>query len=494
MDALVPFATNTVVGGNGKDSLRGTSASDWISGGGNSDTLFGLSGGDTLEGDEGSDTLLGDAGDDTLLGGNGTDSLYGGDGNDTLAGQAGSNELYGGLGDDVFIGDVNPDTVFGGGGIDIVDYSGSNQGIVIDFADGAAETGGYAQNDVFVGVAGVIATGDNDQLRGDDGNNTFYGRSGNDLLDGRSGADLLIGGAGNDTLFWDAADLVDSGGSGLDTMVGTAGNDVISLNQAKFTANPFEANPDAHSIEVWYLGGGDDWFAGATASVAYDTLDSSGLVVYGGDGNDYMAFKWKWAPGADNPTRNTNSNDTAYGGSGIDWIYGAYGDDTLFGGEGTLVGDNSGDLLYGGKGNDKLYGGSGYDNYYFGRAEGQDRIYDYAVPTSGSTNALTLIAGYDSKQYGALGNSFDGVDPTEVTIFYGASDVTVSIDQDDVFDANNYVVFDKGAISQLVMEDYALNDAGNGTVAPIGTNRDVWQANWDTATQMFGAWGKTIDR
>ena len=243
----------------------------------------------------------------------------------------------------------------------------------------------------------------------------------------------------------------------------------------------------------WHLGAGNDWFAGATAGVAYDSLDRNGLVVYGGDGDDYMVFKWKFVAGADDPGRATNADDTAFGGSGVDWIYGTYGNDTLFGGEGTLAGDNSGDLLYGGKGNDTLYGGSGFDNYYFGRAEGQDRIYDHANPNSTSTNALTLIAGYESKQYGAGGNSFDGVDPTEVTIFYGANDVTVSIDQNDVFDPSNFIIFDKGAISQLVAEDYALGDAGNGTAAPGGANRDVWQANWDTATQMFGTWGKIID-
>ncbi|WP_445636577.1 LTD domain-containing protein [Nostoc sp. DSM 114161] len=68
----------TVNGGNGKDTLTGTSGDDNFSGGNGKDTLFGNAGNDTLFGGNGDDLLNGGNGRDTFVftrNGNGTDTI-----------------------------------------------------------------------------------------------------------------------------------------------------------------------------------------------------------------------------------------------------------------------------------------------------------------------------------------------------------------------------------------------------------------------------------
>ena len=73
-------------GGNGNDTLSGTSGRDLLNGGNGSDTLSGGNGNDILNGGNGNDFLYGGISNDVLVGGNGDDLLNGGQGNDTLTG------------------------------------------------------------------------------------------------------------------------------------------------------------------------------------------------------------------------------------------------------------------------------------------------------------------------------------------------------------------------------------------------------------------------
>jgi hypothetical protein len=97
-----PTVQAFVIGGQGNDSiygssmndfLSGDSGNDYISGGGGDDALDGGSGNDTLDGGEGNDTLKGGQGNDLLLGGDGTDRLNGGDGADTVVASSGGDKL-----------------------------------------------------------------------------------------------------------------------------------------------------------------------------------------------------------------------------------------------------------------------------------------------------------------------------------------------------------------------------------------------------------------
>ena len=113
-------------GGDGNDTIRGTSyndtiygneGDDWLTGAAGHDKLTGDGGNDILYGGDGNDELEGDnsyainvngwfygiSGDDTLYGGAGNDDLSGRSGNDILDGGSGNDELHGGLGNDIFV-------------------------------------------------------------------------------------------------------------------------------------------------------------------------------------------------------------------------------------------------------------------------------------------------------------------------------------------------------------------------------------------------------
>lgn len=74
----------TIIGTNGKDTLRGTPGRDVIAALAGADKVRGLGGNDSLCGGIGKDVLIGGAGRDTLVGARGRDICRGGKGRDTL--------------------------------------------------------------------------------------------------------------------------------------------------------------------------------------------------------------------------------------------------------------------------------------------------------------------------------------------------------------------------------------------------------------------------
>ena len=94
---------NRVIGGHGRDVLRGTRAGD---------DLLALRGNDLIRSEGGDDCLSGGAGRDRLEGGTHRDRLHGGPGEDRLAGGPGADRL---------VGEAGRDLVDGGGGADVVD-------------------------------------------------------------------------------------------------------------------------------------------------------------------------------------------------------------------------------------------------------------------------------------------------------------------------------------------------------------------------------------
>ena len=69
-----------ITGGNGNDTITGTSAGDIINAGNGNDTVNAGAGNDVVSGGNGNDTINGGAGNDILDGGNGNDILDGGAG------------------------------------------------------------------------------------------------------------------------------------------------------------------------------------------------------------------------------------------------------------------------------------------------------------------------------------------------------------------------------------------------------------------------------
>jgi Ca2+-binding RTX toxin-like protein len=127
-------------GGNGNQTIVGTTGDDDMDGGNGRDTLNGGDGNDKIDGGNDNDILIGGRGDDRIEGGNGDDTMMGGDGNDTLNGENDNDVLTGGAGNDRLTGGSGSDLfVFGAGfGKDIVTDFAGNDRIVFD--DGLFDT------------------------------------------------------------------------------------------------------------------------------------------------------------------------------------------------------------------------------------------------------------------------------------------------------------------------------------------------------------------
>ncbi|MEG4586009.1 calcium-binding protein [Microcoleus sp. MOSTC5] len=266
-DTIRVFAAqDTALGGAGDDFIVSSTVVA-VSSVGASSSFPGFAGRSLLDGGVGNDTIVAAYSTDTMVGGDGNDSLSGsftqasgGDGNDTIDATkaifAGTGTalvtLDGGLGGDLLIGYTNPtgstftvtNLMNGGEGSDtfifgsqfdrvIGNFAGND---IISYATGVTFTGTVANlitdtlgSNFITGGNGtdVITTGSGDDiLFGDSSNTTFGddtldGGGGNDTMLGGFGKDYLIGGDGNDSL---------GGGPGADTLLGGSGNDSFYYN------------------------------------------------------------------------------------------------------------------------------------------------------------------------------------------------------------------------------------------------------------------------
>lgn len=178
-------------------------------GGEGDDTLVGTTGRDAIVGLDGNDFIDGAFDDDSLFGNMGSDSLFGNEGNDFLAGGRDGDFLSGGSGDDVINGNLGPDAMVGGSGNDILD--------------------------------------------GGDGSDDILGETGNDVLAGGSGTDTLTGGVGNDLYIlqggeFDIMNFVDG-----EDVIGLPGN--LSFEGLRFFQGRDEFVRDNRpEVQVWSQG------------------------------------------------------------------------------------------------------------------------------------------------------------------------------------------------------------------------------------------------
>jgi Ca2+-binding RTX toxin-like protein len=212
-------------------------------------------------------------------------SLDGGAGDDVLHAGPGVNWLFGGVGNDRFVfrmngGAFDMDVVSGGGGVDQMDFSNFSVGITLDLS--------------LVGVAQVVAAGEQGVAL--------------TALDVES----VVGGTGNDVLIGNALDNGFTGGLGSDTIVGAGGVDVlVETGDASFTLT---------DVQLVRSGGGSDilssiervMLTGGAGANVLDATAYTGVAVLSGEGG----------------------NDTLLGGTGNDMLTGGAGDDVLRGGNG----------------------------------------------------------------------------------------------------------------------------------------------------------------
>jgi Ca2+-binding RTX toxin-like protein len=395
-----------IFGENEGDNIEGGDGNDWLYGGQGNDELYGGAGDDRLLGEEGEDYLDGDSGDDRLDGGKRKDKLYGGLGNDTLDGGEGADELYGGYGDDTLIID-NDDTVISGGfGYDTVDLSNITTGLTWLNIEGEGDLEGLSGvqvsgidkiigtdfDDTFTlrvnalfpdGNLDIDAGGGNDNIIGNDSENTFWGGSGNDVIDGGSDDDTLYGGSGNDRIV---------GGEDDDTIFGDEDNDILIGED------------------------GNDTLRGGTGN---DILngDKGSDYLYGEDGKDILS--------------GGEGNDQLDGGAGNDILIGELGNDVLRGGGGSDILDAAQGEATGGA-QDRLYGGSGIDSFL---VNGGDIIHDLQKAEKVVFNKVKLTGGErkpppkdpcnPQSDNNNLDGTYDGSDGTKYVLSGGTLRVTL---------------------------------------------------------------------
>jgi Ca2+-binding RTX toxin-like protein len=418
---------DTLSGGDGSDTLVGGDGDDLVEGGAGGDSMDGGAGADTLSyanasaavlagisltgeifipvfassgeaaGDRstGFEVLVGSSFDDFLIlgggeahGSSGHDdisssraaTLRGGDGNDTITGSSGNDLIEGG---------ADADRLSGNGGSDTLSYAGSAQGVVIDFAKGAANFGD-ATGDTVTGFTGLVGSAADDLLFGDGGDNVIEGGAGADMLGGAGGSDTLSyagdtagvevslgastasgGDAQGDTFFGfvglaggKGADTL-SGGLDNDRIDGGAGNDLVIAGAGVDTLSGGEgadtlAYAGSRSGVVIDFGSGTtsgghviSGFEAFSGTAGADTLiaGSTAVSLQGNAGRDHIQ-----GSGQQDSLSGNGGADTLLGGGGADSLHGGLGNDSL-------QGDAGNDLLIGRGGVDTLAGGTGLDTY-----------------------------------------------------------------------------------------------------------------------------------
>lgn len=437
-----------------------------------------LSGITAIDGGDGNDTITGSTIADTLRGGLGNDALNGGDGNDSLQGDAGTNTLDGGIGTDLAVYSgakasytvtQNPNGSYALTGSGVTDTLSNIENV--QFSDGT------------FAIGSLIVTGQT--ITGTASAETLTGTSGNDTITGLGGDDTINAGGGDDQI------LQSGTGAGYDIVNGGLGNDTFRAT----AANTALGLTSITGVETISSGG----FAGVSlrGSTVADALDFSGVtltgitLIDGQAGNDVIT-----GSATADTIRGSGGNDTLNGGggddtfqytgtaSGFDAVNGGNGADTIIAlaansviglssvsgveaitanalagvyiagsgaadtldftgvmlsgitridagaGNDTVTGSAAADVIVGGTGNDVINGGDGNDTFQVsGAAPGADTYNgglgsDTVIATAAST-VITLAgaSGIETFSSGgfasvsiALSGGNDSYDFTGVTL------------------------------------------------------------------------------
>lgn len=249
-----------LVGGDGRDELRGAGGDDTIAGGLGADMLMGdgfSSGGGA--GSPGADTVRGGSGHDYLAGDGGADRLFGGRSPDFLVGGPGSDHLNGGRGDRDAV------TFFRA-------VPNANRGVTVNLETGRARGHG---RDTLHRIEVVEGTRFDDILIGDAADNTFLPLNGDDQVKAGPGDDLILENAPRELP--PSGDDRYRGGTGIDTVSWKAGGEAITVDLSKGTASGSGSDTLA-AIEIIFGSYKDDWLIG----------DDGDNKLFGDGGDDFL--------------------------------------------------------------------------------------------------------------------------------------------------------------------------------------------------------------
>lgn len=468
-------ASDTIVGGDGNDSIAGSTeeafAGDSLDGGSGNDTITGTERADTIVGGAGNDLIDGQGGGDVIRGGGGADTIYahrgdtiqdldaddllvvtqlgwrpvtkarvqyvlhaqkngstleGGDDDDWLdASSFGgwSNigvRLIGGAGKDIYVIDDARDDIVGLEAGDLIMVTSADAAVRAKAIQWSMQSGALVQFQAELNDGSPRTARGwrfDDSFVGSELDDTIFGEAGHDDIGGSSGNDILYGDDGNDDLDGDDGRDTLFGGNGDDTLSGGLGNDKL-----------FGDDGD----DLLYGGFGDDVLVGGSGA---DTLE-------GGAGYDVLQAGFT----STQPARERGVNRLS-GGDGDDTLIGNVGNDLLMGGDDNdkLYGMDGNDTLVGGEGADFLFGGAGADLFVFvpSNTSERDVIGDFQSGLDKiDLSAFTLISGYDA------GRCLVAFDMRSATLKVdvngdGFDDVIVAFKGSTTFDVGRDIVWNK---------------------------------------------------
>ncbi|SDY86879.1 calcium-binding protein, partial [Nitrosomonas sp. Nm33] len=364
-------------------------------------------------------------------------------------------------------------------------------------------------DDIIFGEPGNIALNGyigNDILNGGTWNDTLGGSNGNDILQGGGGRDLLMGGDGDDVLRGGMGENDHlRGDNGNDTYLFAAGdgntsidnNDTgVSYDVLRFLEgiNPddvaitrdtnnlyltlqnigekitvsnyfYQDATSAYALEAIKFSDGTSWdIAAVKHMVLQSTLGNDNIIgfetddtINGMSGDDILS-----GAGGNDHLNGSNGNDILNGAAGNDALLGGTGNDNLSGGDGNdvLEGGDGTDTLYGGTGDDSLRGGAGTNDYLSGDA-GND-TYLFAAG-----EGHTSINNYDSStdRHDVL-RFMEGINPGDVTVTGDTSNLYLTLQSTgEKTTVSNY--FYQDAASAYVLDAIEFSDGTSWDVTTV---------------------------
>ncbi|MEP7171962.1 MAG: Ig-like domain-containing protein [Aestuariivirga sp.] len=305
--------------GNYQEAIFGTSGDDTITGGGGAlDNIFGFDGNDTISVSNGTSG--------NLVGGDGEDNITGGDLWDVLRGGAGDDTLNGGDGSDTarYHSQAGSSTPFSHGAF--VNLSGDAatydfNGVETTVQEGQA-IDNWGDTDTLSNIENARGSNFADVLVGNGEDNDLRGLNGDDIIVGGGGEDYLVGGAGADSFVFG----LEAGTPDIEDF--EVGTDVLRFQGDVNILSIMEEDDDGDTIND-------------TTIVTLSTGAEISLIGVTGIGSAAELL----APaimGTSDPE--------------------------------TLTGTMFNDTLIGGQGDDTLVGGAGADTYVWSAGDGYDTI------------------------------------------------------------------------------------------------------------------------
>lgn len=193
---------------------------------------------------------------------------------------------------------------------------------------------------------------------------------------------------------------VGSDGENILIVAGTASADNVSVYrhgddvQLRYSWSNRVTYEDVDEVEFW-AGPGNDRVSAWSFS--------TGITIYGGEGNDYLyggrGNDYIDGGAGRDHVHGSSGDDVLLGGSGRDYLFGSSGDDTILGGEDQdiIFGSQGDDILRGGEGNDHIFSGSGNDALIGG--DGRDFLF--------AQSGRNLLIGGTGRDYLFSGSGHD---------------------------------------------------------------------------------------